>query len=87
MLFLIHYEVKPELRDAGHERIRKVGIKVPETMKLVAAYHSVTQLEGWAVVEATDDATKLWEFFEGWTDLNINHITPVLDNETMKSIV
>jgi hypothetical protein len=56
-------------------------------MKLVANYYAVMQLEGWGVVEATDDATKLWELFEGWTDLNINHITPVLDNETMKSIV
>jgi len=86
MLFLIHFEIQPEHRDTVHERIRKIGINVPDEMKLVANYHSVTQLEGWAVVEASNSA-RLWELFQGWTDLNVNHITPVLDNESMKALI
>ena len=86
MLFLVHFEVKPEHRDTVHERIRTTGITVPEEMSLVANYHSVTQLEGWAVIETTNPE-RLWELFQGWTDLNVNHITPVLDNESMKAML
>ena len=86
MLFVIHFQINPEHRDTVHERIRKTGITVPEGMKLIANYHSVTQLEGWAIVESNNTAD-LWNLFEGWTDLNVNHITPVLSNEEMLNLV
>jgi len=86
MLFLIHYEVKPELRDTVHERVRKTGITTPEGTTLLHNFHSVTQLEGWSVIESPDTES-LWNLFQGWTDLNINHITPVVDNQTMLKLV
>ena len=86
MLFVVHYEVTPANRNNVHERVRKAGIVVPVGMKLIANYHSVTQLEGWSIVEgsSTED---LWNLFEGWTDLNINTITPVLSNDELVKLV
>lgn len=86
MHFLIHFEIRPEHRDTVHERIRKIGVTVPEGMNLIEVYHSVTQLEGWAIVEGADPAA-LWNLFQGWTDLNVNHITPVVRDEEMKKLV
>ncbi|QDT62935.1 DUF3303 domain-containing protein [Calycomorphotria hydatis] len=86
MLFSIHYEVKPEHRDTVHERVRKMGITAPEGVTIVSNYHSVTQLEGWAIIESNDPA-QLWNLFEGWTDLNPNSITPVISTEVMEKLV
>jgi hypothetical protein len=41
---------------------------------------SVTLLEGWSIVEANDIAD-LGKLFQSWTDLNVNHITPVFDED------
>ncbi len=86
MLFLIHHRMRPENRDTVHERLRQIGTRVPQGIKLHQVYHSVTQLEGWAIVEA-GDASQLWNLFQDWTDMVVNHITPVLTNEEMKKLV
>ncbi len=86
MLFLIHYFVKPEHRDTVHERIHKMGTPMPEGVKDIAAYHSVSQLEGWVIVETSSNA-QLWNLEQLWTDMNVNTITPVLTNEEMKKLV
>ena len=40
----------------------------------------MTLLEGWSIVEANDIAD-LGKLFQSWTDLNVNHITPVFDED------
>lgn len=84
MLFMIHYEITPEHRDAVHQRFLQWGDAEPKGVKVIGNWFSVTQLEGWNVVEATDSA-ELANLFHAWTDLNVNHITPVLSEEAMRA--
>jgi len=86
MLFLIHFEITPEHRDAVFERFLKIGDGEPEGVKIIGNWHSVTQLEGWAVVDAAD-AMELGKLFHTWTDLNVNHITPVVDEAGMRKLL
>ena len=83
MLFMVTYEVAPEHRDTAQERFRSVGEGLPTGVKLLGHWESVTQLEGWGIVE-TDDPQELFKLFHMWTNLNVNHITPVLDAEGMR---
>lgn len=86
MLFLVHFDITPEHRDASHERFKKVRDHVPSGMNVVGPWFSVTQLEGWVIAEATD-AIELGKWLHDWTDLNVNHITPVVHAEDLPKIV
>ena len=55
-------------------------------MNVVGPWFSVTQLEGWVIAEATD-AIELGKWLHDWTDLNVNHITPVVHAEDLPKIV
>ena len=85
MLFLVHFEILPENRDTGLERLKKMGAGLPEKVKLVGVWQSVTLLEGWAVVDA-EDATALGKHLKHWTDLDVSHVTPVLTPEEVLAI-
>ena len=54
MLFVVHYEITPAHRDAALQRFEALGDGEPEGVTIVGNWFSVTQLEGWAVVEAAD---------------------------------
>lgn len=82
MLFMIHYEVKPENRDAGIERFLKIGQGEPEGVKTIRQWYSVTQLEGWVIIEGNDEREISKQLYV-WTDLNVNKITPVLEGGEM----
>jgi len=86
MLFVVHFEITPAHRDAALERFLKIGDGEPEGVKVLGTWFSVTQLEGWCVVEAAD-AMELGAFFHAWTDLNVNHITPVVDEAAMRKLL
>ncbi len=86
MLFAIHYEITPEHRDTVLERFLKIGDAEPEGVKIIGNWFSVTQLEGWSVVEAAD-SLELGALFHAWTDLNVNHITPVVDEAGMRKLL
>ena len=47
---------------------------------------SVTQLEGWRVVEA-ENAIALGQLMHAWTDLALDHITPILSEEDVLKLV
>ncbi|MGD8422959.1 MAG: DUF3303 family protein [Methyloceanibacter sp.] len=55
-------------------------------MKPLGTWFSVTLLEGWAIVE-TEDETLLGQSIKQWTDLNINHITPVLTEAALLKVI
>jgi hypothetical protein len=78
--FLIYFEIDPEKRDENVARLKASGPGVPENAKLVSLWYSTTLLEGWCAVEA-EDAISLGEIQKHWTDLNLNHITPVLTED------
>ncbi|REK19395.1 MAG: DUF3303 domain-containing protein [Planctomycetota bacterium] len=86
MLFCIHYEITPEHRDKALERFRKLGDGEPSGVRVLGNWFAVTQLEGWVIVDAAD-AMELAQLFHHWTDLNVNHITPVLDEDHMKKLL
>ena len=86
MLFLIHWQIKPERRDAVLERFKKLRHGEPQPVKIVGAWHSVTQLEGWAIAEATD-SIQIGKWLHGWTDLSLDHITPVVDDKDLLKIL
>ena len=80
MLFAVYYEISPEHRNEVLKRFQKFGDANPKGMKVIGNWLSVTLLEGWSIVEA-NDAADLGALFHSWTDLNVNHITPVFDEE------
>jgi hypothetical protein len=85
MKFLIHCEIDPEKRDKNVARLKAAGPGVPENVKLVSLWYSATMLEAWCVVEA-EHATSLGEIQKHWTDLNLNHITPVLTEDEVLQV-
>jgi len=85
MKFLIYCEIDPEKRDENVARLKASGPGVPENVKLVSLWYSATMLECWCVVEP-EDATSLGEIQKHWTDLNFNHITPVLTEDEVLQI-
>jgi hypothetical protein len=86
MLFLIHFEIDPENRDKSHARLKTRGDGMPQEIKPLGTWFSVTLLEGWAIVE-TQDETALGQSMKQWTDLNVNHITPVLTEEALLKVI
>ena len=81
MLFLVHFEILPEHRDQVLKRVREIGDGEPASVKIIGgAWYSVTQLEGWVIVESTD-SLGIAQHLHAWTDLNIIHVTPVLTTE------
>lgn len=87
MFFHIHFEFTPENRDAALKRFKTSGAEIPKSIKSISGpWFSVTLLEGWGVIEA-EDATALGELLRNWTDLAVDHITPVLSDEEVLELV
>ena len=86
MKFLVYLEIEPENRDKGFERFKTSGEGNPDSVKTLSVWMSATLLEGWIFLEA-DDATALAETMKHWTDLNVNHITPVLDGDEFMKVI
>ena len=87
MLFLVHFEITPEHRNAALERFDTIqrGWEA-EDITTIGIWFSVTQLEVWCVVEATQ-AEPLASAFHSWTDLNTCEITPIIEkNDFLKFI-
>ena len=86
MLFLVHFDITPEHRDTAHDRFLKLGDAEPSDVEVMGPWFSVTQLEGWVVAEA-EDAVALGKWLHAWTDLNVNHITPVVLGDDLLKIM
>lgn len=86
MLFMLECAIDPQNRDENVRRLREMKIGEPAGVKVLGAWLSVTQLEGWVVFEAPD-AAALVGLFQNWTDLNVNHVTPILPVEDLLQAV
>jgi hypothetical protein len=87
MLFMVHYEIEPQHRDINYARVLALGGDgVPDEVKVLGTWSSVTQLEGWVVVEATDPLL-LGQYMRHWTNLNINRMIPIVDADGQKAIM
>lgn len=87
MLFMVHYEIEPQHRDHNYARVLALGGDgVPDEVKVLGTWSSVTQLEGWVVVD-TDDSKLLGQWMRHWTNLNVQHVVPIVDGKTQKEIM
>lgn len=84
MLFIVHFEVKPENRDKSFKRFEKAGAPEPGN-EHVGVWFSASQLEGWAIVKS-ENSVALGKYQNAWTDLNVNKVTPLLEPKEMEEI-
>ena len=77
MLFILHCSIEPEHRDENLKRLRDMMIGQPSDVEVVGSWLSVTQLDGWVIFDAPD-AASVAKLFHQWTDLNVNHVTPIM---------
>jgi hypothetical protein len=86
MLFILHCTIEPEHRDENRRRLGEMMIGEPADVQVLGSWLSVTQLEGWVVFEAPDAASVV-RLFHNWTDLNVNHVTPIMTVEDLLGVV
>jgi hypothetical protein len=86
MLYLVHWKIEPEHRDANFGHWKEKGSEVPSGITLSGPWYSLSQQDGWAVAE-TDDPTDVAKWLHAWSDLNEMEITPVVDDEAMGDII
>ena len=86
MLFICTVTIDPEACDESTARFLQDGIVVPEGVSLRGAWISANMQECWSVFEA-DSAEAILKLYEPWTDLNVRHITPVVDFANLKSVL
>ncbi len=84
MLFIVHFEVKPENRDKSFKRFEKVG-ELPSGNEHIGVWFAASQLEGWAIVKS-ENAVALGKYLHAWTDLNVNTVTPLLEPKQLEEI-
>jgi len=77
--------VRPEDRDESLKRLNAVDDIAGEGIRVLGHWHNVNLLEGWAVVEADSEAA-FAKWMMGWTDLNVNEATPVIDLDELRAL-
>ncbi|MEL4896145.1 DUF3303 domain-containing protein [Crocosphaera sp. Alani8] len=82
---MIYFEVTPEHRNEAYERYLAFGNNSLETVKVIDTYVSTTLLEGWVLVEAKD-SLELAKNCKTWTDINVNHVTPVMEGAKVREV-
>lgn len=86
MLFMLHCSIEPRHRDENRKRLRDMRIGAPSGTEIIGSWLSVTQLEGWVVFDAPDHAAAA-NLFHHWTDLNVNHVTPIMEVESLLAAI
>jgi len=85
MLFMLTCTIDPKDRDENTRRLQQWMGKESD-VKVLGHWMSVTQLEVWALLDAPD-AASIARFFLPWTNLNVNHVTPVMEGASMLQLV
>lgn len=85
MKFILSWTIKPENRDESLNRIRNKENLAVEGIKILGHWHNVNLLGGWALVEA-DCEVSIAKWLLDWTDLNVNDVTLVIDEEEVRSL-
>ena len=85
MKFILSWTIKPENRDASLNRLKSKDNIATEGIKILGHWHNVNLLGGWALVEADSEAS-IARWLLDWTDLNVNDVTLVIDEEEIRSI-
>jgi hypothetical protein len=86
MKYMLTWTVKPENQHESIVRWRKGGPNPPPGVEVLSHYWNVNHLGGWAVFEATDHVA-VAKWLVDWTDLNVNDVTPIVDDEELHRVV
>ncbi|MEN5035381.1 DUF3303 domain-containing protein [Pseudomonas sp. TWI929] len=80
MLFIIHWTITPENRNAVLARFAKTGGAPPADVKLHGRWYAVGQLLGFAVAES-DRLDPVLQWSLEWSDLMHMHVYPAMVDE------
>ncbi|WP_297836961.1 DUF3303 family protein [Pseudomonas sp.] len=80
MLFIIHWSIATENRNAAMARFAKTGGAPPPNLKVHGRWHAVGQNVGFAVAE-TDDLALVFKWVLDWSDLMSMQVYPAMTNE------
>ena len=86
MKYMLTWTIKPENQKESIARYKKAGANPPPGIEVLSHYLNVNSLGGWAVFEATDHSA-VAKWLIDWTDLNVNEVTPIIDDKELKVIV
>jgi Domain of unknown function (DUF3303) len=86
MLFVAYTKIATENRNAVYKRFQEIGNGEVEGVNLLGTWHSLTQDENWSLLESSD-AIQIAKLFHLWTDVALNHLTPVINNDDMYKVL
>jgi len=83
---MLTWTVKPENQQESIRRYKEKGANPPEGIEVLSHYWNVNHLGGWAVFTAPNHAA-VAKWLKDWTDLNVNTVTPVIEDEELLKII
>ena len=86
MKFVVHYTLAPGHRDAAQRRFASTGGGPPAGVTMIERLHCAQGHEGFVICE-TNDAAALARWMQDWTDLLEFRTLPVVDDQTLASII
>ena len=85
MKFILSWTIRPEDRNEGFKRLNATDNVAGDGIRVLGHWHNVNLLGGWALVEADSEAA-IAKWMLGWTDLNVNDITLVIDEDERRAL-
>lgn len=82
MKFIVQWKGMPAVQQAAIERFLKTGARPPDNVTMLGRWHSIGELSGVGIVEATD-ASALVKWTLQWSDLFSFTTTPALTDEEL----
>jgi hypothetical protein len=79
MLFIIHWTIAPQNRNAAMARFVQTGGAPPADLKVVGRWHAVGSPVGFAVAES-DDLAPLLKWVLDWSDLMDMQVYPAMND-------
>ena len=86
MLFVVHWTIPSDRRDAAQARFKETGGMPPDGVKMIGRWHAAAGGEGLCVCE-TDDAILLGKWTQDWSDLLSFELIPVNDDEGVLKVI
>lgn len=82
MKFIVQWKGMPAVQPAAIDRFMKTGGRPPDNVTMLGRWHSIGEVSGVAIVEATD-ASALAKWILQWGDLLTFTTMPALTDEEL----
>jgi hypothetical protein len=86
MKFIVQWKGLPSTQNPAVERFLETGGRPPDNVKLLGRWHTIGELSGVAIVEATD-ASGLAQWVLQWGDLFSFTNAPALSDEELGAVL